>query len=99
MESMFNHFKANKKVRNDDAYSPGGRIGLRPDRATLAYCQRAREAFPGAPVIAGAVEASLRRLAHYDYWSDTVRRSILLDSKADLVAFGMGEQNVVQIAR
>ena len=84
MDSMINHYTANKKVRNDDAYSPGGRIGLRPDRATLPYCQRAREAFPGVPVIAGGVEASLRRLAHYDYWSDTVRRSILLDCKADL---------------
>jgi uncharacterized radical SAM protein YgiQ len=99
MDSMINHYTANKKVRNDDAYSPGGRIGLRPDRATLAYCQRAREAFPGVPVIAGGVEASLRRLAHYDYWSDTVKRSILLDSKADLVVFGMGEQPIVEIAR
>lgn len=99
MDSLINHYTANKKVRNDDAYSPGGRIGLRPDRATLPYCQRAREAFPGVPVIAGAVEASLRRLAHYDYWSDTVRRSILLDSKADLVAYGMGESLILEIAR
>src|SRR4051794_32516273 len=99
MDSLINHYTANKKVRNDDAYSPGGRIGLRPDRATLPYCQRAREAFPGVPVIAGGVEASLRRLAHYDYWSDTVKRSILLDSKADLVAFGMGEQSILEIAR
>jgi uncharacterized radical SAM protein YgiQ len=99
MDSLINHYTANKKVRNDDAYSPGGRIGLRPDRATLPYCQRAREAFPGVPVIAGGVEASLRRLAHYDYWSDTVKRSILLDSKADLVVFGMGEQPIVEIAR
>lgn len=99
MDSMINHYTANKKVRNDDAYSPGGRIGLRPDRATLVYCQRAREAFPGVPVIAGGVEASLRRLAHYDYWSDTVRRSILLDSKADVVAYGMGEKTIVEIAR
>ena len=99
MDSMINHYTANKKVRNDDAYSPGGRIGLRPDRATLAYCQRAREAYKGVPIIAGGVEASLRRLAHYDYWSDTVRRSILLDSKADLVAFGMGESVIVEIAR
>lgn len=99
MDSMINHYTANKKVRNDDAYSPGGQIGLRPDRATLPYCQRARESFPGVPVIAGGVEASLRRLAHYDYWSDTVRRSILLDSKADLVVFGMGEQPIVEIAR
>jgi len=99
MDSMINHYTANKKVRNDDAYSPGGRIGLRPDRATLAYCQRAREAFKGVPVIAGGVEASLRRLAHYDYWSDKVKRSILLDSKADLVGFGMGENAIVEIAR
>src|SRR5579859_2782291 len=99
MDSLINHYTANKKVRNDDAYSPGGRIGLRPDRATLPYCHRAREAFSGVPIIAGGVEASLRRLAHYDYWSDTVRRSILLDSKADLVVYGMGENNIVRIAR
>ena len=99
MDSMINHYTANRKVRNDDAYSPDGRIGRRPDRATLAYCQRSREAFPGVPVVAGGVEASLRRLAHYDYWSDTVRRSILLDSKADLVAFGMGERTILEIAR
>src|SRR5215211_9035139 len=99
MDSLINHYTANKKVRNDDAYSPGGRIGLRPDRATLPYCQRCREAFPGVPVIAGGVEASLRRLAHYDYWSDTVRRSILLDSKADLVCYGMGEAAIVEIAQ
>jgi len=99
MDSMINHYTANRKVRNDDAYSPGGAIGRRPDRATLAYCQRAREAFPGVPVVAGGVEASLRRLAHYDYWSDTVRRSILLDAKADLVVFGMGERTVLDVAR
>ncbi len=99
MDSMINHYTANRKVRNDDAYSPGGKIGLRPDRATLAYCQRAREAYKGVPVIAGGVEASLRRLAHYDYWSDKVRKSILLDSKADLVGFGMGENAIVEIAR
>jgi len=99
MDSMINHYTANRKVRNDDAYSPGGRIGLRPDRATLPYCQRAREAYKGVPIIAGGVEASLRRLAHYDYWSDTVKRSILLDSKADLVVFGMGESAIVEIAR
>jgi uncharacterized radical SAM protein YgiQ len=99
MDSLINHYTANKKVRNDDAYSPGGRIGLRPDRATLVYAQRCREAFHGVPVIAGGVEASLRRLAHYDYWSDTVKRSILLDAKADLVVYGMGEKNIVEIAR
>jgi uncharacterized radical SAM protein YgiQ len=99
MDSLINHYTANKKVRNDDAYSPGGRIGLRPDRATLPYCHRAREAFAGVPIIAGGVEASLRRLAHYDYWSDTVRKSILLDAKADLVVHGMGEEIIVEIAR
>lgn len=98
MDSMINHYTANKKVRNDDAYSPGGEIGRRPDRATLAYCQRAREAHPGIPVIAGGVEASLRRIAHYDYWSDKVRRSILMDCKADLLAFGMGERAILSIA-
>ncbi len=98
MDSLINHYTANKKVRNDDAYSPGGRIGLRPDRATLVYSQRCREAFSGVPVIAGGVEASLRRLAHYDYWSDTVKRSILLDCKADLLVYGMGETNIVEIA-
>ena len=99
MDSMINHYTANRKVRNDDAYSPGGRIGLRPDRATLSYCQRAREAYKGVPVIAGGVEAALRRLAHYDYWSDKVRRSILLDCKADLLVFGMGEELILEIAR
>ncbi|TWT74580.1 hypothetical protein Pla123a_34040 [Posidoniimonas polymericola] len=99
MDSMINHYTANRKVRNSDAYSPGGRIGLRPDRATLAYCQRAREAYKGVPVIAGGVEASLRRLAHYDYWSEKVRRSILLDCKADLLVYGMGEDSIVEIAR
>jgi uncharacterized radical SAM protein YgiQ len=99
MDSMINHYTANKKVRNDDAYSPGGAIGRRPDRATLAYGQRAREAFAGAPVIAGGVEASLRRLAHYDYWSDKVRRSIVMDSKVDLLVYGMGERGIVEVAR
>ncbi len=92
MDSMLNHYTAARKVRNDDAYSPGGQPGRRPDRATLAYCQRAREAYRGVPVVAGGVEASLRRLAHYDFWSDKVRRSILLDAKADLLVFGMGER-------
>ncbi len=99
MDSMINHYTANRKVRNDDAYSPGGAIGRRPDRATLVYCQRAREAYKDVPVIAGGVEASLRRLAHYDYWSDTVKRSIILDAKADLVVFGMGESAIVEIAQ
>ncbi len=99
MDSMINHYTANRKVRNSDAYSPGGRIGRRPDRATLAYCHRAREAYKGVPVIAGGVEASLRRLAHYDFWGDNVRKSILLDSKADLMVYGMGENPIVEIAQ
>jgi uncharacterized radical SAM protein YgiQ len=99
MDSLINHYTANKKVRNDDAYSPGGRIGLRPDRATLPYSQRCREAYPGVPVIAGGVEASLRRLAHYDYWSDTVKRAIMLDAKCDLIAYGMGEKTIVELAQ
>ncbi len=99
MDSMINHYTANRKVRNDDAYSPGGQIGRRPDRATLGYCQRAREAYKGVPVIAGGVEASLRRIAHYDYWSDKVRRAIILDCKADLLVFGMGERPILEITR
>jgi uncharacterized radical SAM protein YgiQ len=99
MDSLINHYTANKKVRNDDAYSPGGRIGLRPDRATLPYSQRCREAYPGVPVIAGGVEASLRRLAHYDYWSDTIKRAIMLDAKCDMVAYGMGEKTIVELAQ
>ena len=99
MDSMINHYTANRKRRNDDAYSPGGRIGLRPDRPTPIYAQRCREAFPGVPVVIGGVEASLRRIAHYDYWSDVVRPSMLVSSKADLLAYGMGEASIVEIAR
>jgi uncharacterized radical SAM protein YgiQ len=99
MDSMINHYTANKKRRNDDAYSPGGRIGLRPDRPTPIYAQRCREAFPGVPVVIGGVEASLRRIAHYDYWSDTVRPSMLVSSKADLLVYGMGEEPILEIAR
>lgn len=98
MDSMINLYTANRKPRSDDAYSPGGRTGLRPERPTPVYCQRCREAFPGVPVIAGGVEASLRRLAHYDYWSDTVRPSILVNSKCDLLVFGMGERAIHEIA-
>jgi uncharacterized radical SAM protein YgiQ len=97
MDSMINHYTANRKLRNDDAYSPNGRHGLRPDRATLAYCQRARQAFKHVPVIAGGVEASLRRFAHYDYWSDKLRRSIIMDAKADLLVYGMGEAPLLEI--
>lgn len=103
MDSMINHYTAGKKVRNADAYSPGGAIGRRPDRATNVYVQRCKEANKRlgvrAPVVAGGVEASLRRLAHYDYWSDTVKPSILTSSKADLVVHGMGEAPILEIAR
>ncbi|MBL8723350.1 MAG: YgiQ family radical SAM protein, partial [Planctomycetes bacterium] len=99
MDSMINHYTANKKRRNDDAYSPGGRIELRPDRATNVYAQRCREAFPGVPVVVGGVEASLRRIAHFDYWSETVRPSILATCKADLLGFGMGERVLLEVCR
>jgi len=99
MDSMINHYTANRKRRNDDAYSPGGRAGLRPDRATAVYAQRCREAAKGVPVVVGGVEASLRRIAHYDYWSDSVKPSMLVTSKADLLVFGMGEKPIVAIAR
>ncbi len=99
MDSKINHYTANRKRRNADAYSPGGRIGLRPDRPTAVYAQRCREAFKGVPVIGGGVEASLRRIAHYDYWSDSVHPSILVPSKLDLLVFGMGEAAILEIAR
>jgi len=99
MDSMLNHYTALKRPRSDDAYSPGGAAGRRPDRATNVYVQRCRQAFPGCEVVAGGVEASLRRLSHYDYWSDTVRPSMLVSSKADLLVFGMGEAPIVELAR
>jgi uncharacterized radical SAM protein YgiQ len=97
LDSMLNHYTAHKRPRSDDAFSPGARAGRRPDRATLVYAQRCREAFPGVPVVVGGIEASMRRLAHYDYWSDTVRRSLLLDCKADLLVYGMGESPLLEI--
>jgi uncharacterized radical SAM protein YgiQ len=99
MDSMVAHYTAAKRRRSEDAYSPGGRAGLRPDRALLAYVGGIRRAYRDAPVIIGGIEASLRRFAHYDYWSDTVRRSILLDSKADILVYGMGEKPLLEIAR
>lgn len=99
MDSMVNHYTADKKKRNQDLYSPGGEAGLRPDRPSIVYTNRLREAFPDVPVIIGGVEASLRRLAHYDYWADKVRRSILADSKADLLVYGMGEYSLLKIAQ
>jgi radical SAM superfamily enzyme YgiQ (UPF0313 family) len=99
MDSMLNRLTAQKKNRSEDQYSPGGRTGCRPDRATLVYANRCKEAFPDVPVVLGGIEASLRRIAHYDYWSDKVRRSILMDAKADLLIFGMGERPVWEVAR
>ncbi len=98
IDSMLHHYTANRKLRRDDPYSPGGRHGLRPNRAVIAYCNRLRQSFPGAPLVIGGIEASLRRLAHYDYWDDAVRRSVLFDSKADLLVYGMGERQVLEIA-
>lgn len=99
MDSMVNHYTADRKKRRQDLYSPGGKAGLRPDRATIVYCNLIRQHFPGIPVIIGGIEASLRRLAHYDYWSDSIRRSLLLDSKADLLVYGMGEYTLLKLAQ
>lgn len=98
VDSMVNHFSVFKHRRKSDRYSPGGRAGRRPDRAVIVYSNRAREAFKDSPVIIGGLEASLRRLGHYDYWEDKVRRSILLDAKADILMYGMGERAVIEIA-
>jgi uncharacterized radical SAM protein YgiQ len=99
LDSMLNKLTAQKKVRAEDQYSPGGRVGLRPNRATIVYSNLARQAFPRVPIVIGGIEASLRRIAHYDYWSDQVKRSVLLDAKADLLIFGMGERPVWEVAR
>ena len=98
LDSMLNKFTAAKKIRREDDYSPGGEAGHRPDRATLVYSNRMKEAFRDVPLIIGGIEASLRRFGHYDYWSDTVRRSILVDSKADILIYGMGELQIIELA-
>jgi uncharacterized radical SAM protein YgiQ len=98
MDSMVNRYTADKRLRHDDAYTPDGAGGRRPDRAAVVYAQRCREAFADVPVVLGGIEASLRRIAHYDYWSDKVRRSVLLDAKADLLVYGNGERAIVEIA-
>ncbi|MDD6876192.1 MAG: YgiQ family radical SAM protein [Clostridiaceae bacterium] len=98
IDSMVAHYSVTKKRRTFDYYSPGGKMGLRPDRAVIVYANRIREAYPGAPIVIGGLEASLRRLAHYDYWDDRVRRGLLLDAKADLLIYGMGETALVRIA-
>lgn len=98
MDSMVNHYTVSKRRRPSDAFTPGGVMGRRPDYATVVYCNLIRQSFPRKPVLIGGIEASLRRLAHYDYWSDSLKRSILLDSQADLLMYGMGERSVVQVA-
>jgi uncharacterized radical SAM protein YgiQ len=99
MDSMVNRYTSDRRIRSDDAYSPDGAGGLRPDRSVIVYAQRCREAFGGVPIVIGGIEASLRRIAHFDYWSEKVRRSILFDAKADLLVFGNGERPIVEIAR
>jgi uncharacterized radical SAM protein YgiQ len=97
MDSLVNHYTSDRRLRRDDAYTPGGVHGRRPDRAVLVYSQRAREAFPDVPIILGGIEASLRRVAHYDYWSEKVRRSVLVDAKADLLIYGNAERALVEV--
>jgi uncharacterized radical SAM protein YgiQ len=99
LDSMLNKLTAQKKVRSEDQYSPGGKPNQRPNRASIVYSNLCRQAFVGTPIVLGGIEASLRRLAHYDYWSDSLRRSIVLDSKCDLLVFGMGERPAWEIAR
>ena len=98
MDSMINRYTADRKIRSDDAYTPGGVGGKRPDRSVLVYSQRCREAYPEVPIIIGGIEASLRRIAHYDYWQDKVRRAILIDAKADLLLYGNAERALVEVA-
>ena len=98
MDSMVNHYSVGRHRRRTDAYTPGGVTGKRPDYATVVYCNLIRRSFPKIPILIGGIEASLRRLAHYDYWSGRVRRSVLMDSQADLVSYGMGEHSMVEIA-
>lgn len=99
MDSMINRYTADRKIRSDDAYTPGGVAGKRPDRASLVYSQRCKEAYTHVPVVLGGIEASLRRIAHYDYWQDKVRRSILMDATADILLYGNAERAVVEIAQ
>jgi len=98
MDSMVNHYTSERRIRSDDSYTAGGEAGKRPDRAVTVYAQRCREAFKGVPVIIGSIEASLRRIAHYDYWSDNVRRSVLPDSKADMLLFGNAERQIIELS-
>ena len=98
MDSMVNRYTSDRRIRSNDAYTADGEGGKRPDRCVVPYSQRCREAYKGVPIIIGGIEASLRRIAHYDYWSEKVRRSVIMDSKADLLVYGNGERQVVEIA-
>jgi len=98
MDSMVNRYTSDRRIRSDDAYTPGGAGGQRPDRSVIVYSQRTREAFPDVPIVIGGIEASLRRIAHFDYWSEKIRRSVLLDAKADLLVYGNAERQIVDIA-
>ena len=99
MDSMVNRYTSDRRVRSDDAYTPGGVGGKRPDRCVIVYSQRVREAYKDVPIVIGGIEASLRRIAHFDYWSEQVRRSVLVDAKADLLVYGNAERQIVEIAR
>src|SRR5258707_29488 len=98
MDSMVNRYTSDRRLRHNDSYTPGGEGGKRPDRAVIVYSQRCREAFRDVPIILGGIEGSLRRIAHYDYWSDKVRRSVLVDAKADILLYGNAERAVVEVA-
>src|SRR5436190_23750739 len=98
MDSMVNRYTSDKRIRSDDAYTPGGQGGKRPDRSVVVYAQRAREAYKDVPIVIGGIEASLRRIAHFDYWSEQVRRSVLVDAKADILVYGNAERQIIEIA-
>ena len=99
MDSMVNHYTANRRRRSDDAYTPGGRHGARPDYPSVVYSKILRQLYPDTPIVVGGIEASLRRLSHYDYWQDRLRPSILVDTAADMLLYGMGEKTVLDLAR
>src|SRR5216684_1687979 len=99
MDSMVNRYTSERRVRSDDAYTPGGLGGKRPDRCVIVYSQRLREAYKTVPIVVGGIEASLRRIAHFDYWSEQIRRSVLVDAKADLLVYGNAERQIGEIAR
>ncbi len=99
MDSMVNHYTANKRLRSDDAYTPGGKAGFRPDNATITYSKIIRKLYPDTPIVIGGIEASMRRLSHYDFWEDRLRESILIESRADILVYGMGEKAIIEIAK